>query len=205
MLVGGRDNRGQFRDDPMREYLAVARIVDVGRVMVERGHRGDHGGDHRHGVRVVVKALEEAQELLIDHGMAGDRGLKGVQLVLARQVAVDQQLRDLEKAGLLGQLLDRVAAIQEHPGVAVDVGDLAFRACGGHESRVVSKYALVPNEVRNVERVRSDRTGQCVQLAGLAGGEILEFVFLAHAGHREYVSFEDGPEALHGRPAESSA
>ena len=82
VLVGGGGDRRQFRDDAMREYLAVARIVDVRRVVIERGHRGDHGRDHRHRVRVVVKTLEEAQELLIDHGVARDRGVEGVQLGL---------------------------------------------------------------------------------------------------------------------------
>jgi hypothetical protein len=40
-----------------------------------------------------------------------------------RQLAVEQQVADLDEVALLGELLDRVAAVQQHALVAVDVGD----------------------------------------------------------------------------------
>ena len=39
------------------------------------------------------------------------------------QLAVDQQVGDLEVGRLLGQLLDRVAAVAQDAGVAVELGD----------------------------------------------------------------------------------
>ena len=50
---------------------------------------------------------------------------------LRRELAVDEQVGDLEVGGLLGELLDRVAAVAEDPRVAVDVGDrgAARRRC----------------------------------------------------------------------------
>jgi hypothetical protein len=41
-------------------------------------------------------------------------------------VAVDQQVGDLHEGALRGELFDRIAAIQQHAGIAVDVGDLAL-------------------------------------------------------------------------------
>ena len=46
-----------------------------------------------------------------------------VELRLRRQLAVDEQVGDLEVGRLLGELLDRVAAVLEDALVAVDVGD----------------------------------------------------------------------------------
>ena len=135
MLVGGGRDGRQLRDDAVREDLAVARIVDVGGVVVEGRHRGDHRRHHRHRMGVVVEALEEAQQLLVDHRVAHDRVVERVELRLGRQIAVDQQVGDLEEARVLGELFDRIAAIQQHARVAVDVGDLAFGAGGGHEAR----------------------------------------------------------------------
>ena len=59
------------------------------------------------------------------------------QLVQRGQLAVDQQVGDLEVAGVLAQLLDRVAAVLQDAGVAVDVGDRAAARGRVHEGRVV--------------------------------------------------------------------
>ena len=54
----------------------------------------------------------------------------GCVLLGGRQLAVDEQVGDLEVGGLLGQLLDRVAAVAQDAGVAVDLGDRAARGRG---------------------------------------------------------------------------
>ena len=53
-----------------------------------------------------------------------------------RQLAVDQQVAHLEEAALLGELLDRVAAVAQDAGVAVDVGDRGRRRGGVDEAGV---------------------------------------------------------------------
>ena len=45
---------------------------------------------------------------------------------------------------MVGDLLDRVAAVEQHAGVAVDVGDLALAGRGGHEARVEGEDARGP-------------------------------------------------------------
>ncbi|MCY1306947.1 hypothetical protein D9M70_568370 [compost metagenome] len=47
-------------------------------------------------------------------------------LCLRRQFAVEQQVADFEEVAMFCKLLDRVAAVQEHAFVAVDIGDLGF-------------------------------------------------------------------------------
>jgi hypothetical protein len=96
---------------------------------------------------------------------------------LGRQPAIDQQIGDFQVARVLGQLLDRVAAVQEHPLIAVDIGDFAFGAGRGHEARVIGEDAQIPGEMRNIEHVGSERSGHDVQFSGFTGGGILEFEF----------------------------
>ena len=52
-----------------------------------------------------------------------------------RQLALQQQIAHLQEVALLRQLLDRVAAVQQHALVAVDVGDGGLAARRGHEAR----------------------------------------------------------------------
>ena len=56
---------------------------------------------------------------------------------LRRQLAVDEQVGDLEVRRLLGELVDRVAAVLEDPLVAVEVRDRRAAGRGVHERRVV--------------------------------------------------------------------
>jgi hypothetical protein len=41
---------------------------------------------------------------------------------LARQFAVEQQVADFHEARLFGQLADRIAAVQQHAFIAIDIG-----------------------------------------------------------------------------------
>ena len=47
-----------------------------------------------------------------------------VQLAVLGELTVDEQVCDLKEGRVLGQLLDRVAAVEQDPLVAVDVGDV---------------------------------------------------------------------------------
>ena len=113
-----------------------------------------------------------------------DLVLELAELGLGRQVAIDQQVGDFEETRVLGQLLNRIAAIQQHALVAVDERDrTAARRCR-HETRVVGEVAGVLVELADVDRriaqtALDDRQGRgCVrrgigQHNGLIGhGEI---------------------------------
>ena len=143
----------------IRRWLAMTRwlrIVDVGGVVVEGRQRADRAAHDGHRVRVAAEARVEAGHLLVHHGVARDGVVEILELLLGRQLAVQQQVADLDEVGLLRQLFDRVAAIEQDALVAVDVGD-AGRAVGRRgEARIVGEAAGVAVQPADVDDVRTD-------------------------------------------------
>ena len=99
---------------------------------------------HAHRVGVVVEAVDEAlAHVLVDERVVGDVGLPLLQLHRVGQLAVEQEVGDLEVGALLGQLLDRVAAVAKDPGLAIEVGDRALARRGLHVRRVVDEQRWI--------------------------------------------------------------
>ena len=146
-----RDRR-RLRDQADRGEAALRRIVHVERVVIERRERTDRCAQHRHRMRVVMETVEEVLQRLAHHRVMRDLVLELAELGLGRQVAVDQQVGDFEKARVLGQLLDRVPAIQQYALVAVDERDRAAARCRRHEPRIVGEVAGVLVELADVDR-----------------------------------------------------
>jgi hypothetical protein len=132
--AGDGDHLG---DEPLDLSPAYDRVLDVLGLGIERAEGADHRDEHAHRVRVVAERVENAFEVLVDERVVGDGGLERFELALRGELAVQQEVRRLEVARLLRQLLDRIAAVFEDALVAVDVRDRA--AAGGrvHERRVV--------------------------------------------------------------------
>ena len=128
IFVGHRRERRHLRDHADRGDHALGRIVDVGGVVIEGRERADAADHHRHRVGVAAEALEEAAHLLVDHGVMGDAVVEVGLLRGGRQFAVEQQVAGLEEVAVLGEVLDRIAAIEQDALVAVDVGDLGLAA-----------------------------------------------------------------------------
>ena len=78
-------------------------------------------------------------------------------LFLVRQLTVQQQIGHFEEIAVLGQLFDRVAAIQQHTGIAVDVSDLALGARRGHEAGVEREYAVLLGQGTDVNDFGTER------------------------------------------------
>ena len=72
VLVGHGHQRGHLGDQPDGGDVAVARIVDVGAVVIEGRQRADQAGHHRHRVRVAAEAAQEELHLLVDHRVVVD-------------------------------------------------------------------------------------------------------------------------------------
>ena len=87
-------------------------------------------------MRVAREAVEEPLQILVQQRVPLDLVGELVQLFLGRQFAVDQQIADLDEVRLLGELLDRVAAVAQDARVAVDVGDGALGGGGVDEAFV---------------------------------------------------------------------
>ena len=168
-MAGGGDGRhlGHQAD---RGQAALLGVFQVQVAVVEGGQRTEHAGHHRHRVRVVAEAVQEGAECLVHHRVVGDFVLELVELRGVRQLAVHQQVADFQEIGVLGQLLDRIAAIHQDAGVAVDVGDRAAAAGRRHEARVVGEVAGFLVELADVYARRTDRAGVHRQFHALAGG-----------------------------------
>jgi hypothetical protein len=106
-------------------------------------------------VRVTGEPLEELLEVLVQQGVPADPLVERLQLVGRRQLAVDQQVADFEEARLLRELVDRIPAVAQDPGVTVDVGDR--RGAGGrvHEADVEGDLAGRRQEFARVDAVGS--------------------------------------------------
>ena len=179
IFVGHRRERRHLGDHADRGDHALGRIGDVGGVVVEGRQRADAADHHRHRVGVAAEALEEPAHLLVDHGVMDHAVVEIFLLRGGRQLAVQQQVAGLQEVAVLGQLLDRVAAIEQHALVAVDIGDLELAARGRSEARIVGEDAGLVIELADVHHFGADRAlvererialvAEC-QLAGLWGG-----------------------------------
>ena len=120
-------------------------------------------------MRVATKTLEEARHLLVHHRVALDAVFEVRGVLRRRQLAVQQEVTGLEKGPVLGDLLDRVAAIEQHAGIAVDVGDGGFTARGGGKAGIVGEHAGLRVELRDVRHGGPHRPFLDGQVQGLAG------------------------------------
>ena len=157
IFVGHRGERRHLRDHAHRGDHALMRIGDVGRVVIEGRQRADAGHHDRHRMRVAAEALEEPVHLLVHHGVARDAVVEIGLLRRGRQLAVEQQVAGLEEVAVLGELLDRIAAIEQHALVAVDIGDRGLAARRRGEARIVGEHPGLGVELRDVDDARADR------------------------------------------------
>ena len=173
MPVGEGGEGRHLGDQPDGRHVALFGVVDLLRVRVEGRERADAGQQHPHRVGVVAEALEELLEVLVDEGVVGDVEHPAVELGLGRQLAEDQQVGDLEEGRALAELLDRVAAVFEDAGVAVDVGDRGAAGGGVGEGRVVGhqpEFVLGDFDLAQVHAAHGPVLDR--QLVGLAGAVV---------------------------------
>jgi hypothetical protein len=81
-------------------------------------------------VGITAKAAQEKLHLLVDHGVVGHEMGKVGFLGGVGQLPFEQQIAGFQKITLGGQLLNRIAAVQELAFVAVDIGDVGLAGCG---------------------------------------------------------------------------
>ncbi len=116
---------------------------------------------------VAAEALEEAGHLLVDHGVMDHALVEVFLLRLGRQLAVEQQVAGFEEVAVFRQLLDRIAAVFENAGVAVDIGDLGLAAAGGGEAGIVGEHSGLGVELGDVDDIGPDGAAQNREIVGL--------------------------------------
>ena len=158
VAVGERRQRRHLGHEPHDLLVADVGVLDLRRVGIERREGADRGDEHAHRVGVVAEALHERLDVLVHERVDRDLVRPRVELGLRRQLAVDQEVGDLEVGRLLRQLLDRVAAVLQHAVVAVEVGDGRATRRRVHERRVVRHQAeVVVGDLDLAQRGGADR------------------------------------------------
>jgi hypothetical protein len=92
-------------------------------------------------VRVVLKSFHQLGDVRVEHGVERDVTRPLLLLRLGRELAKENEKGRFEEVAVLGQLLDRVAAIEQDSLVAVDEGDPAAARRGVHEGRIVRHHS----------------------------------------------------------------
>ncbi len=160
IFVRHRGERRDFCDHPHRCDHALVRIGDVGGVVIERGQRA-YGCHHdRHRMGVAAETLKEPRQLLVDHGVMDHAAVEVLLLRLGRKLAVKQEVTGLEEVAVFGELLDRIAAVFQDAGVAVDIGDLGLAAAGGGKTGVIGEHSGLGVELGDVDHVRPNGAAQ---------------------------------------------
>ena len=173
IFVAHRGDGRDLGDDPVGRDLAVKLVVGLEILVVEGRQGADDADHHRHRVRVAAEAAEQELDLLVQHGVVGHTVHELVELGLLRQLAVQDQVGDLEERAVLGQILDRVAAMQQDALVAVDEGDLRAAAGGRGEAGVVGEHPGLAVELADVDDVRAERALEHreIDVSAVADGE----------------------------------
>src|SRR5665811_2188188 len=107
-------------------------------------------------MRVVAKAQHERPKVFVHERVKRDFVDPFFMLFAGRKFAVDQEVCHLQKCGMLGELLNGVAAVFEDSFVAVDEGNGAATGSGVGESRVVdrdSRVVLTGADLAKITRV----------------------------------------------------
>ena len=108
-------------------------------------------------------------------------------LGLGRKFAVKQQVTGLQEVAIFGQLLDRIAAVLQNAGIAVDVGDLGLAARGGGKTRIIGKHAGLGIEFRDVDHIGADGAVQNRKIVGLVADRQRCVFGVGFCVHREVL------------------
>ena len=179
VLVGhGRDRR-HLGDHAHGSNHALMRIGDVGGVVIEGRERTYAAAHDGHRVGVAAESGEEAAHLLVNHGVTGHAIVEVGLLGRGRQFAVKKQVADFQEVALFGKLVDRVAAVEQHAFVAIDIGDLGFARGSRGKTRIVGERTGLLVERGDVDDIRPDRALADRQVDVLA----FEVQFCGIVGH----------------------
>jgi hypothetical protein len=121
-----------------------------------RAHARHH---HGHRMRVTPEALEEPGHLLMHHRVPRDYVVEVLLLNGGRQLPIEQEIAGLEEIAMFGDLLDRIAAIEQHTLVAVDIGDLRFATRRRGEARIIGEHSGLGIELADINNRRTDCSG----------------------------------------------
>jgi len=151
VLIGhGCDGR-DLGNQPVCGDQPVFGRIDVGVVVVEGRQRTDYATHDRHRVGVAPEATEEIVDLVVDHGVVGDGVFELGLGRCGRKITVEQQVADFHVVGLVGQLFDRVAPVEQDPLLTIDVGQGRVTGACGAKTGVVCEVPGLGVELAHVD------------------------------------------------------
>ena len=204
-----RGERRRLGDQPQDLLVPAVVVEDLLGVEVEGAEGGDGGDEHSHRVGVVVEAVDEPlAHVLVDERVVGDVVAPRLQLRLVGQLAVQQEIGDLQVRRVLGELLDGIAAVAQDAGIAVEVGDLRLARRRRQVRRVVHEQRRVEIAQRRAgEHPVGDRHrhGLARAVVGDRDGVGHRVPFVAHGTLRGNVSADPQGQVERGaaRPSET--
>src|SRR3546814_14301383 len=74
----------------------------------------------------------------------------------ARQVAIQDQVADIQKIAVLRKLVDGIAAIQQLALVAIDIRNARFACRRRQETRLVREHPTLVVQFATIEDIRTD-------------------------------------------------
>ena len=104
-------------------------------------------------MRIGRERVEEVPHLLADQGVMDDLGHEPIELLARRQLAPDEEVRDLQEGGVLRELFDRIAAVAEDAVFPVEVGDRARAGAGVAIAGIERDPPGLRSQGADVERV----------------------------------------------------
>ena len=146
VLVGHRSDGRHLGNQTAARNHALQRIVNVGRVVIEGRQGSNHTAHDGHRMGITTEATQEEGHLLMHHGVHGDSAFELSVLLCIRKLAIQQQVTGLDEIAMIGQLVDRVAAIQQNAFLAIDIGDVGLAACCRGETRIVGEVTALAIE-----------------------------------------------------------
>ena len=126
-------------------------ILDVRAVVIEGRHRTGHPAQHRHRMGIAAETPVKGGELLVDHGVIGDRPVEVFLLRSHRQLAIEEEVADLQVIAMLDEILDGIAAMQQDASVAIDEGNPGLAAAGSRETGIEGEVSGFGIQVADID------------------------------------------------------
>ena len=121
IFIRCRSNCGHFRDQAMRSNHPLMGISDISRIVIESRKRANNAAHDRHWMRIAAETPIKLHKLFMQHRVARDGVREFIKRRFVGQFAVQQQVGDLHKARLLGQLTNWVTTVEQNAFVAVNI------------------------------------------------------------------------------------
>ena len=109
---------------------------------------------------IAAEPLQEEMHRLVNERVVHHEVLEVFLFFRVGQFAFEKQITDFKVVAVAGELLDRIAAIEQFARRAVNVRNGALAGSRAHESRIVCEFSRLLVERRNVDDFRTDGAGQ---------------------------------------------